>query len=251
MLKILVPIKKVVDYNVQVRPTADNKEVDIQNVKMGINPFDEIALEEAVRIKEAKKEVIIVTVTVGNKSVEDVLRSSLAFGADHSILILTELDLNPLQVAKILHQVVIDESPDLVLMGKQAIDDDCNQTGQMLAGLAGWPQATFISKLEFNEDNVSFSREVDDGIENTEARLPCVVTVDLRLNEPRYISLPNIIKAKKKQIKTIDLTDLKINVARKTFISEVTEPKPREKGELVKTVDQLISHLKESGVKNQ
>tara|TARA_B100000902_G_scaffold382329_1_gene419851 strand:+ start:126 stop:881 length:756 start_codon:yes stop_codon:yes gene_type:complete len=251
MLKILVPIKKVVDYNVQVRPTADNKEVDIQNVKMGINPFDEIALEEAVRIKEAKKEVIIVTVTVGNKSVEDVLRSSLAFGADHSILILTELDLNPLQVAKTLHQVVIDESPDLVLMGKQAIDDDCNQTGQMLAGLAGWPQATFISKLELNGDNVSFAREVDDGIENTEARLPCVVTVDLRLNEPRYISLPNIIKAKKKQIKTIDLTDLKINVARKTFISEVTEPKPREKGELVKTVDQLISHLKESGVKNQ
>ena len=202
-------------------------------------------------IKEAKKEVKIVTVTVGNKSVEDVLRSSLAFGADYSILILTELDLNPLQVAKTLHQVVIDESPDLVIMGKQAIDDDCNQTGQMLAGLAGWPQATFISKLEFNEDNVSFSREVDDGIENTEARLPCVVTVDLRLNEPRYISLPNIIKAKKKQIKTIDLTDLKINVARKTFISEVTEPKPREKGELVKTVDQLISHLKESGVKNQ
>ena len=251
MLKILVPIKKVVDYNVQVRPTADNKEVDIQNVKMGINPFDEIALEEAVRIKEAKKEVIIVTVTVGNKSVEDVLRSSLAFGADHSILILTELDLNPLQVAKTLHQVVIDESPDLVLMGKQAIDDDCNQTGQMLAGLAGWPQATFISKLELNGDNVSFAREVDDGIENTEARLPCVVTVDLRLNEPRYISLPNIIKAKKKQIKTIDLTDLKINVARKTFISEVTEPKPREKGELVKTVDQLISRLKESGVKNQ
>jgi electron transfer flavoprotein beta subunit len=136
-------------------------------------------------------------------------------------------------------------------MGKQAIDDDCNQTGQMLAGLAGWPQATFISKLELNGDNVSFAREVDDGIENTEARLPCVVTVDLRLNEPRYISLPNIIKAKKKQIKTIDLTDLKINVARKTFISEVTEPKPREKGELVKTVDQLISHLKESGVKNQ
>ena len=251
MLKILVPIKKVVDYNVQVRPTADNKEVDIQNVKMGINPFDEIALEEAVRIKEAKKEVIIVTVTVGNKSVEDVLRSSLAFGADHSILILTELDLNPLQVAKTLHQVVIDESPDLVIMGKQAIDDDCNQTGQMLAGLAGWPQATFISKLELNGDNVSFAREVDDGIENTEARLPCVVTVDLRLNEPRYISLPNIIKAKKKQIKTIDLTDLKINVARKTFISEVTEPEPREKGELVKTVDQLISHLKESGVKNQ
>ena len=251
MLKILVPIKKVVDYNVQVRPTADNKEVDIQNVKMGINPFDEIALEEAVRIKEAKKEVKIVTVTVGNKSVEDVLRSSLAFGADYSILILTELDLNPLQVAKTLHQVVIDESPDLVIMGKQAIDDDCNQTGQMLAGLAGWPQATFISKLEFNEDNVSFSREVDDGIENTEARLPCVVTVDLRLNEPRYISLPNIIKAKKKQIKKIDLTDLNINVARKTFISEVTEPKPREKGELVKTVDQLISRLKESGVKNQ
>ena len=250
MLKILVPIKKVVDYNVQVRPTTDNKEVDIQNVKMGINPFDEIALEEAVRIKEAKKEVKIVTVTVGNKSVEDVLRSSLAFGADYSILILTELDLNPLQVAKTLHQVVIDESPDLVIMGKQAIDDDCNQTGQMLAGLAGWPQATFISKLEFNEDNVSFSREVDDGIENTEARLPCVVTVDLRLNEPRYISLPNIIKAKKKQIKTIDLTDLKINVARKTFISEVTEPKPREKGELVETVDQLISRLKESGVKN-
>ena len=251
MLKILVPIKKVVDYNVQVRPTADNKEVDIQNVKMGINPFDEIALEEAVRIKETKKEVIIVTVTVGNKSVEDVLRSSLAFGADRSILILTELDLNPLQVAKILHQVVIDESPDLVLMGKQAIDDDCNQTGQMLAGLAGWPQVTFISKLEFNEDYVSFSREVDEGIELIEAQLPCIVTVDLRLNEPRYISLPNIIKAKKKQIKTIDLKDLKINVARKTFISEVTEPKPREKGELVETVDQLISRLKESGVKNQ
>jgi electron transfer flavoprotein beta subunit len=251
MLKILVPIKKVVDYNVQVRPTTDNREVDVQNVKMGINPFDEIALEEAVRIKEAKKEVIIVTVTVGNKSVEDVLRSSLAFGADRSILILTELDLNPLQVAKILHQVVIDESPDLVLMGKQAIDDDCNQTGQMLAGLAGWPQVTFISKLEFNEDYVSFSREVDEGIELIEAQLPCIVTVDLRLNEPRYISLPNIIKAKKKQIKTIDLKDLKINVDRKTFISEVTEPKPREKGELVKTVDQLISHLKESGVKNQ
>ena len=249
-MKILVPIKKVVDYNVQVRPTSDNKSVDTENVKMGINPFDEIALEEAIRIKEKNPETLVVSITIGKNTVQDVLRSSLAFGADRSILVETELELGPLQIAKILCNIVKSEKPDLILMGKQAIDDDCNQTGQMLAGILGWPQATFISKIDLQEKEVVFKREVDSGVEELKTTLPCVVTVDLRLNNPRFISLPNIIKAKKKEITVIDANDLKIDLSRRTKIIEIKEPQQRERGEIVQNVDELIDRLEKSGVLN-
>ena len=251
MFKILVPIKKVVDYNVQVRPTPDNKGVDIANVKMGMNPFDEIALEEAVKIKEKNPDTAVISITVGKNTVQDVLRSSLAFGADRSILVETELDLGPLQIAKILQNIVESEHPDLIIMGKQAIDDDCNQTGQMLAGMLGWPQATFISEINIHEKEVFLKREIDSGIEELKTALPCVVTVDLRLNNPRFISLPNIIKAKKKEIKVIDANELNLDLSRKTQITEINEPKQREKGEIVQNVDKLIDSLKKSGVLNK
>ncbi len=251
MLKILVPIKKVVDYNVQVRPTQDNKGVDTANVKMGINPFDEIALEEAVRIKERTSDTTVISVSIGKNTVQDILRSSLAFGADRSIMVETELDLGPLQIAKILVKIAKLEQPDLILMGKQAIDDDCNQTGQMLAGILGWPQATFISEIDVNEKKVLLKREVDAGVEQLETVLPCVATVDLRLNNPRFISLPNIIKAKKKEIKIIDVKELGLDLSRKTEITKIYEPKQREKGEIIENVDQLIDRLRKSGVLNK
>ena len=251
MLKILVPIKKVVDYNVQVRPTPDNKGVDTANVKMGINPFDEIALEEAVRIKERTSDTTVISVSIGKNTVQDILRSSLAFGADRSIMVETELDLGPLQIAKILVKIAKLEQPDLILMGKQAIDDDCNQTGQMLAGILGWPQATFISEIDVNEKKVLLKREVDAGVEQLETVLPCVATVDLRLNNPRFISLPNIIKAKKKEIKIIDVKELGLDLSRKTEITKIYEPKQREKGEIIENVDQLIDRLRKSGVLNK
>ncbi len=251
MLKILVPIKKVVDYNVQVRPTPDNKGVDTANVKMGINPFDEIALEEAVRIKERTSDTTVISVSIGKNTVQDILRSSLAFGADRSIMVETELDLGPLQIAKILVKIAKLEQPDLILMGKQAIDDDCNQTGQMLAGILGWPQATFISEIDVNEKKVLLKREVDAGVEQLETVLPCVATVDLRLNNPRFISLPNIIKAKKKEIKIIDVKELGLDLSRKTEITKIYEPKQREKGEIIENVEQLIDRLRKSGVLNK
>ena len=251
MLKILVPIKKVVDYNVQVRPTQDNKGVDTANVKMGINPFDEIALEEAVRIKERASDTTVISVSIGKNTVQDILRSSLAFGADRSIMVETELDLGPLQIAKILVKIAKLEQPDLILMGKQAIDDDCNQTGQMLAGILGWPQATFISEIDVNEKKVLLKREVDAGVEQLETVLPCVATVDLRLNNPRFISLPNIIKAKKKEIKIIDVKELGLDLSRKTEITKIYEPKQREKGEIIENVEQLIDRLRKSGVLNK
>ena len=251
MLKILVPIKKVVDYNVQVRPTTDNKGVDTANVKMGINPFDEIALEEAVRIKERTSDTSVISVSIGKNTVQDILRSSLAFGADRSIMVETELDLGPLQIAKILVKIAKLEQPDLILMGKQAIDDDCNQTGQMLAGILGWPQATFISEIDVNEKKVLLKREVDAGVEQLETVLPCVATVDLRLNNPRFISLPNIIKAKKKEIKIIDVKELGLDLSRKTEITKIYEPKQREKGEIIENVEQLIDRLRKSGVLNK
>mgnify|MGYP001464335975 CR=1 FL=1 len=251
MLKILVPIKKVVDYNVQVRPTQDNKGVDTANVKMGINPFDEIALEEAVRIKERTSDTTVISVSIGKNTVQDILRSSLAFGADRSIMVETELDLGPLQIAKILVKIAKLEQPDLILMGKQAIDDDCNQTGQMLAGILGWPQATFISEIDVNEKKVLLKREVDAGVEQLETVLPCVATVDLRLNNPRFISLPNIIKAKKKEIKIIDVKELGLDLSRKTEITKIYEPKQREKGEIIENVEQLIDRLRKSGVLNK
>ena len=250
-MKILVPIKKVVDYNVKVRPTQDNKGVDTENVKMGMNPFDEIALEEAVRIKEKASDTTVISVTIGKNTGLDVLRSSLAFGADRSILVDTELDLGPLQIAKILVKIAELEKPDLILMGKQAIDDDCNQTGQMLAGILGWPQATFISEIDVNEKKVLLKREVDAGVEQLETVLPCVATVDLRLNNPRFISLPNIIKAKKKEIKIIDVKELGLDLSRKTEITKIYEPKQREKGEIIENVDQLIDRLRKSGVLNK
>tara|TARA_B100002019_G_scaffold190533_1_gene164703 strand:+ start:466 stop:1143 length:678 start_codon:yes stop_codon:yes gene_type:complete len=225
--------------------------VDIENVKMGINPFDEIALEEAVRIKEKNPETTVISISVGKNSVQDVLRSSLAFGADRSILVETDLDLGPLQIAKVLCNIVESEEPDLILMGKQAIDDDCNQTGQMLAGILGWPQATFISEIDLRDKEVFLKREVDSGVEELKTTLPCVVTVDLRLNNPRFISLPNIIKAKKKEIKVIDAKELNINLERKTKIIEINEPEQREKGEIIQDVDELIDCLKKSGVLNK
>ena len=250
-MKILVPIKKVVDYNVQVRPTSDNKRVDTENVKMGINPFDEIALEEAIRIKEKNPETTVVSITIGKNTVQDVLRSSLAFGADRSILVETELELGPLQIAKILCNIVKSEKPDLILMGKQAIDDDCNQTGQMLAGILGWPQATFISKIALQEKEVFLEREVDSGVEELKTTLPCIATVDLRLNNPRFISLPNIIKAKKKEITVIDANELNIDLSRRTKIIEINEPQQRERGEIVQDVEELIDRLGKSGDLNK
>jgi electron transfer flavoprotein beta subunit len=225
--------------------------VDTENVKMGINPFDEIALEEAVRIKEKNPETTVISISVGKNSIQDVLRSSLAFGADRSILVETDLDLGPLQIAKVLCNIVESEEPDLILMGKQAIDDDCNQTGQMLAGILGWPQATFISKIDLRDKEVFLKREVDSGVEELKTTLPCVVTVDLRLNNPRFISLPNIIKAKKKEIKVIDAKELNIDLERKTKIIEINEPEQREKGEIIQDVDELIDCLKKSGVLNK
>ena len=218
---------------------------------MGMNPFDEIALEEAVRIKEKNPETTVISITVGKNTVQDVLRSSLAFGADRSILIETDLDLGPLQIAKVLCNIVESEEPDLILMGKQAIDDDCNQTGQMLAGILGWPQATFISEIDIQDKEVFLKREIDSGVEELKTTLPCVVTVDLRLNNPRFISLPNIIKAKKKEIKVIDAKELNIDLARKTKIIEINEPEQREKGEIIQDVDELIDCLKKSGVLNK
>ena len=244
MLKILVPVKKVVDYNVQVRPTFDNKSVDIANVKMGINPFDEIALEEAVRIKEKNPGTTVVSITVGRNSVQDVLRSSLAFGADRSILVETDLDLGPLQIAKVLCNIVESEEPNLVLMGKQAIDDDCNQTGQMLAALLGWAQGTFVSALEVAGDTAKIVREVDGGLEHLEIKMPAIVSVDLRLNEPRYASLPNIMKAKKKPLDSLNVDDLGVDIKPRLTVIKVEEPAAREAGIKVADVKELVEKLK-------
>jgi electron transfer flavoprotein beta subunit len=243
-MKALVAVKRVVDYNVKVRVKADGSGVDIANVKMSMNPFDEIATEEAIRLKEKGAASEIVAVSLGEGKCQETLRTALAMGADRAILVETTAELQPLAVAKLLRAIVDKEQPGLVLLGKQAIDDDSNQTGQMLAALLGWPQATFISKLHIEGESASVSREVDEGLEQLRVRLPAVVTVDLRLNEPRYASLPNIMKAKKKPIDTLKPEDLGVDVTPRLEYVRFEEPPRRQGGIKVASVQDLVVELK-------
>ena len=243
-MKILVPIKRVVDYNVKIRVKADQSGVELANVKMAMNPFDEIAVEEAVRLKEAGKATEVVAVSCGVAQCQETLRTAMAIGADRGILIESDADLQPLAVAKLLKAVVDKEQPTLVVLGKQAIDDDSNQTGQMLAALLGWPQATFASKVEVAGDKVQVTREIDGGLETLALPLPAVITTDLRLNEPRYATLPNIMKAKKKPLDTLKPADLGVDVTPRLTTLKVVEPAARSAGVKVADVAQLIEKLK-------
>ena len=242
-MKILVSVKRVVDYNVKIKIKSDNSGVDLENIKMAMNPFDEIAVEEAVRLKEKNICKEITVISVGSQKSEETIRTALAMGADKGILVETNEDMQPLEVAKILNEIVKKNNPDLVLMGKQAIDDDSNQTGQMLAALLGWPQGTFVSKLEINSQEINVTREIDGGLETLTIKLPAVVTTDLRLNEPRYASLPNIMKAKQKPIERIKLNNLNVDTKQRIKIIEVTEPQKKKTGIKVKDVEELISKL--------
>ncbi|WP_348703633.1 electron transfer flavoprotein subunit beta/FixA family protein [Acidovorax soli] len=245
-MKILVPVKRVVDYNVKVRVKSDNTSVDIANVKMSMNPFDEIAVEEAVRLKEKGLVTEVIAVSCGVAQCQETLRTAMAIGADRAILVETpaDLELQPLAVAKLLKALVDKEQPGLVILGKQAIDDDANQTGQMLAALADLPQATFASKVELSAEQVSVTREVDGGLETLQLSLPAVITTDLRLNEPRYVTLPNIMKAKKKQLDTIKPEELGVDVAPRLKTLKVTEPAKRGAGVKVADVAALVEKLK-------
>ncbi|MBO0941521.1 electron transfer flavoprotein subunit beta/FixA family protein [Acidovorax temperans] len=245
-MRILVPVKRVVDYNVKVRVKSDNTGVDIANVKMSMNPFDEIAVEEAVRLKEKGLVTEVIAISCGVAQCQETLRTAMAIGADRAILVETpaDLDLQPLAVAKLLKALVDKEQPSLVILGKQAIDDDANQTGQMLAALADLPQATFASKVELAADKVSVTREVDGGLETLSLTLPAVITTDLRLNEPRYVTLPNIMKAKKKQLDTVKPEDLGVDVAPRLKTLKVSEPAKRGAGVKVADVAALVEKLK-------
>jgi electron transfer flavoprotein beta subunit len=243
-LKILVPVKRVIDYNVKVRVKADGTGVDLANVKMSMNPFDEIAVEEAMRLKEAGVATEVVAVSCGVTACQETLRTAMAIGADRSILVETDVELQPLAVAKLLAAVVRKESPQLVILGKQAIDDDANQTGQMLAALLGWSQATFASKVVIADGKATVTREVDGGLETIEISLPAIVTTDLRLNEPRYATLPNIMKAKKKPLENLKPADLGVDVAPRLSTVTVAEPPKRSAGIKVADVAQLIDKLK-------
>ncbi|WP_322033110.1 electron transfer flavoprotein subunit beta/FixA family protein [Paraburkholderia sp. J76] len=243
-MKILVPVKRVVDYNVKVRVKSDGTGVDIANVKFSMNPFDEIAVEEAVRLKEAGVATEVVAVSCGVSQAQETLRTALAIGADRAVLVESNDDLQPLAVAKLLKALVDKEQPSLVILGKQAIDDDSNQTGQMLAALAGLPQATFASKIVVADGKASVSREVDGGAQTLSLKLPAVVTTDLRLNEPRYVTLPNIMKAKKKPLETIQPSDLGVDVAPRLKMLKVAEPPRRSAGVKVPDVAALIEKLK-------
>ena len=243
-MKILVAVKRVVDYNVRVRVKADGTGVETANVKFSMNPFDEIAVEEAVRLKEAGKASEIVVVSIGPAAAQETLRSALALGADRALLIQTEVAVEPLAVAKLLAAVARRENPDLAILGKQAIDDDSNQTGQMLAALLGWPQGTFASKLALEEGRAVVTREIDGGLETVSLACPAVVTTDLRLNTPRYASLPNIMKAKKKPLDTLTPDDLGIDVAPRLVTLKVAEPPKRKAGVRVADVAQLVDKLK-------
>ena len=245
IMKILVPVKRVVDYNVKIKVKSDNSGVDLENTKMSMNPFDEIAVEEAVRLKEIKICDEIIAISIGSAKSEETLRTALAVGADKGILIETEEEVQPLEVAKILKEIIKKNNPDLVLMGKQAIDDDSNQTGQMLAALLGWPQGTFTSKLEINGKKINVTREIDGGLETLGMELPAIVTTDLRLNEPRYASLPNIMKAKQKPIEKTTPGDLNIEIKQRLKTLKVTEPPKKEAGIKVDSVQELISKLHE------
>ncbi|MBS0232198.1 MAG: electron transfer flavoprotein subunit beta/FixA family protein [Proteobacteria bacterium] len=243
-MKILVPVKRVVDANVKIRVKPDHSGVDLANVKMTMNPFDEISVEEAIRFKEAGKAKEVVVVSIGPGKSEETLRSALAMGADRAILIETEEQLEPLAVAKILKGIASTEKPDLIIVGKQAIDDDCNQTGQMLSALLGWAQATFASKIEVEADRAKITREVDGGLQTVELRLPAVVTSDLRLNEPRYASLPSIMKAKKKPIEKKTSAEFGIDISPRLTILKTEEPESRKAGVRVQSTVELLDKLK-------
>lgn len=243
-MKILVPIKRVIDYNVKVRVKPDNSNVDLANVKMSINPFCEIAVEEAVRLKEAGTATEIVAVSIGNKSCQEQLRTALALGADRAIQIDTEESLDSLNVAKLLQKVVEEEQPQLVILGKQSIDSDNNQTGQMLAALTGMPQGTFASNVGVEGDKVNVTREVDAGLQTVALNLPAIVTTDLRLNEPRYAKLPDIMKAKRKPLDVKAAADFGVNLEARTTVVKVTPPAERQAGIIVESIDQLVDKLK-------
>ncbi|MEL6955971.1 MAG: electron transfer flavoprotein subunit beta/FixA family protein [Pseudomonadota bacterium] len=246
-MKVIVPVKRVIDYNVKVRVKPDQTGVDLANVKMSMNPFDEISVEEAVRMKEAGVATEIVAVSIGPQQAQETIRTALAMGADRGILIKTDETVEPLAVAKLLVKVVEAESPDLVILGKQAIDDDSNQTGQMLAALLGWPQGTFASEVKKDGDSLHVTREVDGGLQTVALETPAVVTVDLRLNEPRYASLPNIMKAKKKPIDMKEPGDFGVDISPRLSVVKVTEPPVREAGEIVEDVSTLVEKLKSKG----
>ncbi|MFN6999529.1 electron transfer flavoprotein subunit beta/FixA family protein [Elioraea tepidiphila] len=243
-MKILVPVKRVVDYNVKIRVKSDGSGVDTANVKMSMNPFDEIAVEEAVRLKEKGKATEIVAVSAGVAACQETIRTALAMGADRGILIETDAELQPLAVAKLLKALVAKETPDLVIMGKQAIDDDMNATGQMLAALLGWAQGTFASKVEPGDGRITVTREIDGGLETVDLKLPAIVTTDLRLNEPRYASLPNIMKARKKTIETVKPADLGVDVTPRLRVLKVEEPPKRKAGVKVGSVAELVQKLR-------
>ena len=244
-LKVLVPVKRVVDYNVKVRVKNDNSGVELDNVKMSMNPFDEIAIEEAIRLKEAGNVEEIISISIGPEKAQETLRTALAMGADRAILVKTDEEVEPLAIAKILKAVVEQEGPKIVLMGKQAIDDDCNQTGQMLAALLGWGQGTFASDVKLDGSSLYVTREIDGGLETVNLTLPAVITTDLRLNEPRYASLPNIMKAKRKLLDVKTPEDYKVDISPRIKTLKVEEPARRIAGIMVKSVSELVSKLRD------
>ncbi|KAG1715126.1 Electron transfer flavoprotein subunit beta [Nymphon striatum] len=250
-MKVIVPVKRVIDYNVKVRVKADGSGVDLANVKMSMNPFDEIAVEEAIRLKEAGKADEVIAVSIGVKQSQETLRTALAMGADRAILVIAaddvHTDIEPLSVAKILAKIVEEEQPGLVLAGKQAIDNDMNATGQMLSALLGWSQGTFASELDIDGDNAVVTREVDGGLQTIKVTMPAIITVDLRLNEPRYASLPNIMKAKKKPLDEKTAADYGVDVTPRLEIVGTAEPEARAAGIIVGSVDELVEKLKEAG----
>jgi electron transfer flavoprotein beta subunit len=246
-MKVLVAVKRVVDYNVKIRVKADGSGVELANVKMSMNPFDEIGVEEAVRLKEAGKATEVVAVSVGPAQAQETLRTALAMGADRAILVKTDAMVEPLGIAKILKGIVEAEKPEIVILGKQAIDDDCNQTGQMLAALLGWPQATFCSKLEPGAGEATITREIDGGLQTLKVKLPLIVTTDLRLNQPRYASLPNIMKAKKKPLDEKQPSDYGADITPRLKLVKTEEPPKRQAGVKVKSPAELVAKLKEAG----
>ena len=247
-MKVLVPVKRVIDYNVKVRVKADQSGVDLANVKMSMNPFDEIAVEQAVRLKEKGKASEVVAVSIGPGQASETIRTALAMGADRGILVKTDQTVEPLAVAKILKAIVAEEKPDFVITGKQAIDDDANQVGQMLAALLGWPQGTFAHSMELSEGSAKITREIDGGLQTVDVKLPAVMTTDLRLNEPRYASLPNIMKAKKKPIVEKSPADLGVDITPRFKVLKVSEPPKRGGGVKVASVGELLDKLKAAGV---
>ena len=248
-MKALVAVKRVIDYNVKIRVKADKTGVETANVKMSMNPFDEIAVEEALRLREAGIVSEVIAVSLGIAQCQETIRTALAMGADRGILVQTDAELQPLAVAKLLKAVILQENPEIVIIGKQAIDDDCNQTGQMLSALLGWPQATFASKVKISDGHAKVTREVDGGLETVSIKLPAVITTDLRLNEPRYASLPNIMKAKKKPIDVKDAASYGVDIAPRLTVLKVTEPPKRVAGVKVESAAELVNKLKnEAGV---